>query len=49
MDTGERFGNTQSLSYDLMLFSWWRKNKMLFVFFRNKPNYPPVPGVTPSS
>ncbi|CAF4268949.1 unnamed protein product [Rotaria socialis] len=27
MDTGERFGNTQSLS--------------------NKPNYPPMPGITP--
>ncbi len=45
MDTGERFGNTQSLSY---VWSFLLENKLVFSsIFRNKTNYPPVPGVIP--
>ena len=45
MDTGDRFGNTESLSYvkkfSKRLFLYF--NKFLFLF-RNKPNYAAPPG-----
>jgi hypothetical protein len=43
MDTGERYGNTESLPYVRYIFFCNRKS----FFFRNKTNYPPVPGITP--
>jgi hypothetical protein len=42
MDTGDRFGNTESLPYvDNFIYRIF----ILFFFVRNKPNYATPPGV----
>jgi hypothetical protein len=43
MDTGDRFGNTESLSYEDIFI--YRISNFFFLFFRNKPNYATPPGV----
>ena len=44
MDTGDRFGNTESLPYVNIHFFFFLQSNILFDF-RNKPNYATPPGV----
>ncbi len=47
MDTGDRFGNTESLTY-VHIFLFKFQNKFFFLFSRNKPNYAVPPGASSS-
>ena len=46
MDSGERYGNTQSQMF-VIAHGFIFLNIHLF-FFRRRPSYPPMPGIPPS-